>query len=256
MSDGWKESLQEFFEQRGRAVGASAPTLENLCYVSGRDPRLWAQTGIYEDIIDHIVASIGATPESRVLEVGCASGFIARGVAPRVGGYTGVDIAGEALKAASQLGLSNAEFVLSDGGALPFEDGVFDGALCYDVFTNLPSPQDGAAIIDQMLRVVKPGGKVLIGSIPDEAVRLGFEARVAAFSAELEAQFGPPRLGPPPAPPEGGGERPNPLIVGYYFSRESFVALGETLGARCEIQEIHRMNPYYGFRFNAVYTRS
>ena len=195
----WKAAAQAFFAVRAKAVGADAAKLENLCYVSGRDPRLWSQPDIFEDMIASIVAAMDASADSRVLEVGCASGFLARGVAPRVGAYVGVDVAQPALDAAEQLGLANAAFLKGDGAALPFEDGAFDGAFCYDVFTNLPSIDDGIPIIREMLRVVRPGGKVLIGSIPDGAVERGYIDRVAQVGQELEERFGPPWPGPEPA---------------------------------------------------------
>ena len=255
--DGWKAAAQAFFAVRAEAVGADAAKLENLCYVSGRDPRLWGQPDMFDDMIASIVAAMDAGADSRVLEVGCASGFLARGVAPRVGAYVGVDVAQPALEAAEQLALSNATFRKGDGAALPFEDGAFDGAFCYDVFTNLPSIDDGVPIIREMLRVVRPGGKVLIGSIPDGAVEQGYIARVAQVGQDLEQRFGPPWAGPepvsgPPAEPvEDRGV--TPLIVGYYFSRDDFVTAGSALGAACTIREIHALNPYAGFRFNAVY---
>ena len=258
----WKESLASFFAERARQVGV-VPTLKDLCYISGRDPRLWLQPDMYEDLITSIVESVGAEPSSHVLEVGCASGFLAKGFAPRVGRYVGVDLAKPALQVARRLELGNASFRMGDGSRLPFGDNSFDSAFCYDVFTNFPHFADGAGIIEDMLRVVKPGGAVLIGSIPDAATREAYEVRVTAVSAQLQSAFGPP----PPAPASVGTrgiiERlhrlvvtpPPPQIVCYYFRSEDFRALGERLHATVALSNIHRLNPYEGFRFNAVYTK-
>ena len=258
----WKDSLAAFFAERARNISA-VPTLEDLCYIAGRDPRIWLQPDVYEDLIDSIVTAMQAGPASSVLEVGCASGFLAKGVAPRVGKYYGVDLAKPALQVAKRLQLPNATFRPADGSKLPFADASLDAAFCYDVFTNFPQFEDGAGIIADMLRVVKPGGRVLIGSVPDEATRVAYEARTAEVGARLQAEYGPasaPQIQPrepslidkvrrlvsPPAEPQ---------IVCYYFRTENFVALGERLGADVAVSNIHRLNPYAGYRFNVVYTR-
>lgn len=258
----WKASLSAFFSER--ALLGACGSFEDQCYVSGRDPRLWSQQDIYSDLIGNILSSIEAAPKSRVLEVGCASGFLAHGVAPLVGRYVGVDIAASALQAAKNLGLGNATFQQCDGGSLPFKNGEFDSAFCYDVFTNFPSFADGAGIIEEMIRVVKPGGKVLIGSIPDEAVRVEYEARSAEVAIDLESRFGSLKSSPIAAcAPEKTKwwarlfarkvSDVKPQIVCYYFSRADFELLGGSLGVQCRIEDIHRLNPYRGLRFNAVY---
>ena len=99
---------------------SAVPTLEDLCYISGRDPRIWLRPEVYEDLIASILASLAAAPDSTVVEVGCASGFLACGIAPRVGRYVGVDLATSALAVAKRLPLSNAEFARVTGTASRF----------------------------------------------------------------------------------------------------------------------------------------
>lgn len=260
MSESWKASLSEFFSERARA--GSDGSFANLCYVSGRDPRLWSEAKIYEDLISDICQRAGFSPVSRVLEVGCASGFLALGLTPKVSSYVGVDLSRDALRAATCLYLSNAEFKFADGEKLPFGDSVFDGAFSYDVFTNFADFALGAGIIREMLRVVRPGGRVLIGSIPDAAKREEYEKRIVTVASELDARYGPPPPGPEPKPAGlidriRNWLRPvNAVIVCYYFNRSDFLRLGEELGVAVELTDIHPLNPYVGFRFNAVYTKN
>lgn len=256
----WRESLAAFFAERASQVEA-APTLEDLCYIAGRDPRLWRAAGIYQDLIASLVESLRLTSSTHVLEVGCASGFLARGVAPLVAEYIGVDIAKPTLRVAERLRLPNATFRLGDGTRLPQGDSTVDAAFCYDVFTNFPRFADGAGIITEMLRVVKPGGRVLVGSIPDETTRAVHEQQAAAVAARLNAECGP--VAPPPARPVGVLEKfrrrvqspVEPGIVSYYFQRDDFTALATRLGVDVRITDIHPRNPYAGCRFNVVYTR-
>jgi SAM-dependent methyltransferase len=258
----WKDSARAFFDQRARAIGRR-PTLQELCFVSGRDARLWADADLLDDLAGSILSQTGSTPSTRLLEVGCAAGFITRLLAPRVGRYTGVDVSRGAIRAAQSLGLPNADFQVAAGAALPFPDASFDTAICYDVVTNFPGFDDIAAITRDMLRVVKPGGKVMIGSVADSSRQAAFEARAVEVGQDLERRFGPPSNPPPPAegwmakllPRRRPDDGVTPSIVCYYFDRQSFTDLAGQLAVPVELLDIHPRNPYAGFRFNAVFTK-
>jgi len=261
-SGSWKGSLRLFFAERAAQINGT-PSHEDLCYISGREPRLWSQPEMYEDMVDSILALTEASAQSTILEVGCAAGFIAKGVAPRVKRYVGVDLARPALRVARLLQLPNAEFRHSEGGKLPFEDATFDATFCYDVFTNFPTFDAGVPIIAEMLRVVKPGGKVLVGSIPDAACQAAYEERVRQFMLELDVRFGP--LRPRPATEANVGllqtiskwlSSTKPGITCYYFKTENFVSLGKQFGCHTKVCDIHSLNPYRGYRFNIVYTKN
>lgn len=283
----WLASLSAFFDQRGTAI-ADAPTLDDLCYIAGRDPRVWRDEQIRRDLTDSILSLTKAGETSSVLEVGCAAGFLAYLVTPRVRQFTGVDLAAGALTVACRLGLANAEFRQADGGVLPFPDASFDAAFCYDVFTNFPSIEDGVPLIGEMLRVVRPGGRVLVGNVPDRLRAADLPARVLEVAAELEARHGPyvprpipepeaitvpapaaaprkvgfwarlfggPEAAPQPAAPQPPEPKVTPAIVTYDFLRDDFLAAGEKLRAKVELAEVHEKNPYRGFRFNVAFSR-
>jgi SAM-dependent methyltransferase len=263
---GWKGSLQSFFDERARSV-SSRPGFDELCFVSGRDPRLWQDDGLYEDLIASIVDAIGADRTSSVAEVGCAAGFLAYGVAPRVGLYKGIDLAANALAAARRLGLSNASFLHGDAHRLPLPDASIDAVFCYDVVTNFPTFADYSGLIAEMLRVVRPGGRVLVGSVPDRAVQADYERRVHEFAKELELRFGPAPASPvPPAQswfgrllsrlgPGSKSPAAPPAISCFYFDRADFEAFAKRHGVTLSITDIHARNPYAGCRFNAIFRR-
>jgi SAM-dependent methyltransferase len=287
--DVWRPKLHEFFDQRARAIGG-VPTHEELCYIAGRDPRVWLNPAVRDDLTQSILGLSDATASSHVLEVGSAAGFLAQLIAPHVGQFTGVDLAEEPLVVARRLGLSNASFRKADGERLPFTDSSFDAVFCYDVFTNFPDIDIGVPLIIDMLRVVKPGGKVLVGSIPDKDRVSELPARIASLQAELNATYGPLPVMPDPVPPEAiilpaepvalqplgfwarlfGKKMPSaakapvvearptiaPEILCYEFSRDDFIEIGNRLGADVAVHEIHALNPYVGFRFNAVFTKA
>ncbi len=261
---GWKGSLQSFFDERGRAI-SRRPGFEELCFVSGRDPRLWSDRTLYDDLIASIIDALGGEAGASVVEVGCAAGFLAYGVAPRVRRYQGIDLAANALAAARRLALPNANFLQGDAHTLPLPDASVDAAFCYDVVTNFPTFADYSGLIVEMLRVVRPGGPVLVGSVPDRAAQVGYEARVQEFARELERRYGPTRPSLPAPPPSWlerlssmlgmKHEAPSPMISCYYFDRADFEAFAAEHGLELTITDIHAKNPYAGYRFNAIFRR-
>ncbi|MFY3682838.1 class I SAM-dependent methyltransferase [Achromobacter xylosoxidans] len=284
----WKEEARDFFSHRAKVVG-NRPMLKDLCFVSGRDPRVWADQARYDDMIDSVVRSINADGRSQVLEVGCAAGFVACGVAPRVGQYVGVDVAEGAIECARSLDLPNATFEVGDGGQLPFEADRFDGIYCYDVLTNFPSFDSVTDLIGDMFRTVRPGGKILLGSIPDAAKEQEFLEAVARMQTELARQAetsAPAPAAPVVIPSEPGfwakckamlglsiakADQPvaaKPVnsveqlpadqgsITCFYFYKQDFESFAGKLGATCVIEEVHIRHPFYGYRYNVVLTKS
>ncbi|WP_271613776.1 class I SAM-dependent methyltransferase [Bradyrhizobium sp. CCBAU 51627] len=271
----WQEKLEAFFELRARQI-PDQPTLEDLCYIAGRSPRLWADQKLLNDLRQNMLDLMKIDRNSSVLEVGCAAGFLAKNLALSVRRYVGVDLAEAPLAVARRLGIPNAEFHRSQGEHLSFADRQFDAALCYDVFSNFPSFAAGEPIIVEMLRVVKQGGRVLIGSIPDREKQEELQAVAKTLATEFERLFGPEverapletlrkertisGHGSKIARLFGLGSRQanssvevKPEIVSYYFDRTDFLALGRRLGVETRIVDIHPLNPYFGTRFNAVF---
>jgi SAM-dependent methyltransferase len=93
----------------------------------------------------------------RVLDVGCAGGYLAEILAGRGFAVTGVDAAGTPHT-------DSYEFVAGDLEAgLPEVDGVFDFILCADVLEHLRNPLE---ILRQCRQRLAPGG-TLIASLPN-----------------------------------------------------------------------------------------
>src|SRR5262245_15638650 len=105
----WKPSLTAFFDGRAKLVGP-APSNRELCFIAGREPRLWSDPELYQDMIDSIVEHCGINHQSSVLEIGCAAGFLSLGVAPRVKFYHGIDVAPATIRVARRHRLPHATF--------------------------------------------------------------------------------------------------------------------------------------------------
>jgi ubiquinone/menaquinone biosynthesis C-methylase UbiE len=101
----------------------------------------------------------------RVLDVGCGSGAVTRDIARRVGERglaVGLDPSSELLAVARGLaeraGLGDrVEFREGDARRLPFPDGSFDVVVCATVLSHVP---EGEAAIPELVRVLRPGGRL------------------------------------------------------------------------------------------------
>jgi ubiquinone/menaquinone biosynthesis C-methylase UbiE len=116
-----------------------------------------------ERVIERMVAISGLDEGTTVADVGTGTGFVAAGIAPRVGRVIAVDNSSAMLEVARQnlsdLGLENVEFVEGDVGALPIESGSVDA-----VFANmvLHHAEDPTAMLREMSRIAKPSGLVAV----------------------------------------------------------------------------------------------
>jgi ubiquinone/menaquinone biosynthesis C-methylase UbiE len=101
----------------------------------------------------------------RILDVACGAGALVVEVAPRVDRAVGVDlsegmlrIARSRLRAGAKA--ANVEFLQGPSDALPFDAGSFTALVCTTALHHFPDPQGS---IDEMARVLAPGGRLVIG---------------------------------------------------------------------------------------------
>jgi 2-polyprenyl-6-hydroxyphenyl methylase/3-demethylubiquinone-9 3-methyltransferase len=100
-----------------------------------------------------------------VLDLGCAGGFMAEAIDARGANVTGIDPAKDAIAAARQHADAAGRTITYDvgvGEALPYEDQSFDAVVCVDVLEHV---QDLSQVIDEVSRVLRPGGMFLFDTI-------------------------------------------------------------------------------------------
>lgn len=109
-----------------------------------------------------MVRGANMTPGDLVLDVGCSDGFWLRLLSAKYQTQgIGVDLADSIFVAAQQdrvLGLNN-RFCLSEAELLPFDDQTVDVVVTFDLLEHLPKPE---VALGEMVRVLKPGGRLLI----------------------------------------------------------------------------------------------
>jgi SAM-dependent methyltransferase len=138
-------------------------------------------------------------PGERILEVGPGTGYYALEVAPRLGDGTLAifDIQQEFLdhtvRAGAKRGISNIEPAQGDAQRLPYPDESFDAAYLVTVLGEIP---DQNAALDELRRVLKPSGRLVVGETyagdPHVVLFGALRDRASAAGLELERRLGSP----------------------------------------------------------------
>jgi ubiquinone/menaquinone biosynthesis C-methylase UbiE len=116
-----------------------------------------------ERVIEKMTEVSGADEDATVVDVGTGTGFVAAGLAPRVKRVIGIDNSPAMLEIArgnlDTLGIDNVELVQGEVTYLPRADGSMEAALANMVLHHAENP---ASMLQEMVRVVKPGGTVAV----------------------------------------------------------------------------------------------
>lgn len=112
----------------------------------------------YSDLIHGYSTSQG----KRVLDVGCGNGYVLSRYAMNGAEVFGVDMTQRAVDLSRrrfELADLQGSFQTTDGASLPFEDNSFDIACSMGVLHHIEDPRP---MVDEMFRVLKPGGKIIL----------------------------------------------------------------------------------------------
>lgn len=122
---------------------------------------------VFTGLFDKYAARLKLSKLAKVLEVGCGTGVVVRTLARRKGfsgRAVGVDHSSVFVEAARRFakkeGVSKkAEFQVGDTHKLDYADGSFDAVIAHTLISHVTEP---SAVLKEMARVVRSGGKVAI----------------------------------------------------------------------------------------------
>lgn len=172
---------------RNPARRSSSRTLTHAGYIHGFSDserrRLIAQAQL---LAQPVFGGLDFSGDRSLLEVGCAVGAELHLIAQRAPqlSLTGLDLSAVHLRA-GHAWLNRAErirLVQGDARALPFADDSFDVALTIWVLEHLRDP---AAVVGELLRVVKPTGRVILTEVDNRT--FCFDPTQTAISAWWDA---------------------------------------------------------------------
>jgi SAM-dependent methyltransferase len=147
---------------------------------------LWCPEGVYEDE----ARLLGPVAGRRALEVGCGAAQCARWLARQGAHVVAFDLSARQLAHARRiddgLGGTPLRLVQADATVLPFADAAFD--LACSAFGAVPFVADSAAVMREVARVLRPGGRWVFAvshpfrwCMPDDPGEGGLRVRDSYF---------------------------------------------------------------------------
>lgn len=106
---------------------------------------------MYQKYIDHLWVDGGKT-----LDVGCGVGAAVRALTVRGGEIDGIDPCEPAIERARH---GPGTFWIGEATALPFQDASFDSVGSFTVLEHTSQPE---VVLREMVRVLKPGGRIVV----------------------------------------------------------------------------------------------
>lgn len=118
--------------------------------------------GAITESIEHdlVLSMMSPLAGKRVLDVGCGDGALTEKLARLGADAVGVDVDPGMIAAAKVR--SGASYQIADAAALPFADGAFDRVIAMTVLCVCDEPDK---MVKEMARVLRPGGRLVIGEL-------------------------------------------------------------------------------------------
>jgi SAM-dependent methyltransferase len=155
----------------------------------GHSVRTAAERAAWERIFGLVLPAGGSL---EALDVGCGTGFLSLELAQRGHRVTGVDFAPSMLalaeRKAAERGLE-VHFEPADAEQMPYAPASFDLVISRHVLWTLPHPE---AAIDEWLRVLRPGGRLVIvdGAVLDGSDRVAGAQPGCQENARTSPEYG------------------------------------------------------------------
>jgi cyclopropane fatty-acyl-phospholipid synthase-like methyltransferase len=152
------------------AYGLAAKRLDSPTLISGR--RCF-QADAEANIVKDVISKLRIEKAHRLLEIGCGVGVLLTPLSKQVAEGVGIDHPA-CLDKYRALGVpANVTLVAGQWPRVEL-DGLFDRVLIYSVLHYMPGPEEARAFILAAIDSLRPGGRLLIGDIPNRDSRERF----------------------------------------------------------------------------------
>jgi SAM-dependent methyltransferase len=138
----------------------------------------------------------GTLKSKKILDVGCGTGALTDELIDETASeYVGLDINQDFIQIA-EAAIPSASFLLADAHWIPFKSAWYDICLCHYLLLWVEEPD---RVIEEMRRVTKPGGAILVLAEPDYGGRIDFPPELAILNhwqtEALRSQEANPNIG-------------------------------------------------------------
>jgi ubiquinone/menaquinone biosynthesis C-methylase UbiE len=161
--------------------------------------RFWVQAPHPLITRERLRETLAPRPGERVLELGPGTGYYALDMAEWVGPQGRLDVfdlqqemLDHTLRRAGERALANVVPTQGDAQAMSYEDGTFDVAYLVTVLGEIP---DQDAALRELARVLKPGGRLVVGELavdPHWVSPARLRSRAEAAGLRFERRTGSP----------------------------------------------------------------
>ena len=182
-------------------------------------------------LVGHIRDGLQFPSRGTFLDAGCGGGWILGALNDGKMRFTGLDISEKMLQAAHR-SLQNSHLTCGEIAKLPFRSESFDRVLCYFVIINFKDIDYLRQSILEIARVLRKGGRALIGQIPDQTKSADYDRDKAAYLGYCRKTF---KL--------GVHIRDQHVIPVNVFSREQLLGFVRETGVPFEVRP--SFNPFY-----------
>lgn len=159
----------------------------------GSSDFVWCPEGLREEDAQ-LLAPAQALAGRRILEVGAGSAMCSRWLAAQGASPVAFDVSGAMLAHAPIDSRTSVPLVQADAQRIPFVDRCFD--LAFSAFGAIPFVADSAAVMHEVARVLRPGGRWVFAvthpirwSFPDSPGQDGLTASMSYFDRRGYVEF-------------------------------------------------------------------
>ena len=161
--------------------------------------RFWVQAPHPLITRERLRATLDPAPGERILEIGPGTGYYTLDLAEWVGSEGTIEIfdiqqemLDHTMARVAERGLANVVATQGDAQALPFDDSSVDAVVLITVLGEIP---DQDAALREIARVLRPGGRLVVGELvgdPHYTSPGALRERGEAAGLRLEHRNGPP----------------------------------------------------------------